>query len=45
MTTDLLLQLMRTCKLSGVRRELDKLYIKDRPTYDKLVLLYTRASK
>lgn len=45
MTVDLLIQLMRTCTLASVRRELDKLYLSDPVTYAKLVLLYTRASK
>lgn len=45
MTVPDLIQLMRTCSLDRVRIELEKLQVKDKPLYEKLVLLYIRASK
>lgn len=45
MTIDDLIQLMRTCSLANVRRELEIVKKEDWILYDRLVQLYVRAAR
>lgn len=43
MTVEDLIQLMRTCSLAQIRRELERAYSDDQVFFEKLVTMYQRA--